>query len=435
MPAAGSSAGGRRRPSCASTTRPSRLATSTSPTPTSSSSSTRPTSTSCRATMAVVDAECGPESGAQALDRELVERWLGHRNDVSALAPLWRGGIVVDTAEVVGPLGRAPRALRGGHRRAHVDRGHARRIGAPVPRVHRRRLPLLHVRRARARRRRRLAGALLPARLGCRHRGHAGPRRRHQPPPRHRAQPVPLLPARPRLGVRGPAGAQGHVRPVRASSIPGSSAFPPPSAPRPGHERSRGAASSSSTSAPRVCARRWCGPTPPSTTNTRSPCCPTHPPPAWWSSTRPRMADAVLTVAPPALDEGGPVAGVGIANQRASSIVWERATREAGRPRASAGRTCAPSAPASSCRPRGSAWHPTPPPPRSWPSSTTSTPSGHAPSRRAVLRDRGQLGGLDALGRRGGRRRAARHRRHQRRRDRAGRPRHHRLGRSAPLEA
>jgi glycerol kinase len=39
-----------------------------------------------------------------------------------------------------------------------------------------------------------------------------------------------------------------------------------------------------------------------------------------------RMADAVLTVARTALAEGGPVAGVGIANQRASSIVWDRAT-------------------------------------------------------------------------------------------------------------
>jgi len=53
-------------------------------------------------TLAVVDAECGAESGAHPLDRELVERWLGHRNDVSALAPLWRAGIVVDTAEVSG---------------------------------------------------------------------------------------------------------------------------------------------------------------------------------------------------------------------------------------------------------------------------------------------------------------------------------------------
>jgi len=42
-----------------------------------------------------------------------------------------------------------------------------------------------------------------------------------------------------------------------------------------------------------------------------------------------RMADAVLTVAEAALAAGGPVAAVGIANQRASSIVWERAS---GRP-------------------------------------------------------------------------------------------------------
>jgi alkyldihydroxyacetonephosphate synthase len=49
------------------------------------------------ATLAIVDHECG---GAEQLEVELVDRWLGHRNDVSALAPLWRGGIVVDTVEV-----------------------------------------------------------------------------------------------------------------------------------------------------------------------------------------------------------------------------------------------------------------------------------------------------------------------------------------------
>ncbi len=38
------------------------------------------------------------------------------------------------------------------------------------------------------------------------------------------------------------------------------------------------------------------------------------------------MAEAALRVAHAALAESGPVAGVGIANQRASSIVWERAT-------------------------------------------------------------------------------------------------------------
>jgi alkyldihydroxyacetonephosphate synthase len=49
------------------------------------------------ATLAVVDDECG---AADRLDIGVVERWLGHRNDVSALAPLWRSGIVVDTVEV-----------------------------------------------------------------------------------------------------------------------------------------------------------------------------------------------------------------------------------------------------------------------------------------------------------------------------------------------
>jgi glycerol kinase len=42
-----------------------------------------------------------------------------------------------------------------------------------------------------------------------------------------------------------------------------------------------------------------------------------------------RLADGVLSLARTALQDAGPVAGVGIANQRASSIVWERAT---GRP-------------------------------------------------------------------------------------------------------
>jgi alkyldihydroxyacetonephosphate synthase len=54
-------------------------------------------------TMAVVDDVCTPSAGAHPLEVDLVERWLGHRNDVSALAPLWRAGIVVDTAEISGP--------------------------------------------------------------------------------------------------------------------------------------------------------------------------------------------------------------------------------------------------------------------------------------------------------------------------------------------
>jgi alkyldihydroxyacetonephosphate synthase len=54
------------------------------------------------ATMAVVGSECS-RNGGQALDPGLVQRWLEHRNDVSALAPLYRAGIVVDTIEVAAP--------------------------------------------------------------------------------------------------------------------------------------------------------------------------------------------------------------------------------------------------------------------------------------------------------------------------------------------
>jgi alkyldihydroxyacetonephosphate synthase len=55
------------------------------------------------ATMQVVGHECG---GATRLDRELVETWLAHRNDVGALAPLWQHGVAVDTIEVAGPWAR-----------------------------------------------------------------------------------------------------------------------------------------------------------------------------------------------------------------------------------------------------------------------------------------------------------------------------------------
>jgi len=52
------------------------------------------------ATFAIVEAEC---SSAERLDDALVERWLHHRNDVSALEALTTRGYVVDTMEVAGP--------------------------------------------------------------------------------------------------------------------------------------------------------------------------------------------------------------------------------------------------------------------------------------------------------------------------------------------
>jgi alkyldihydroxyacetonephosphate synthase len=52
------------------------------------------------ATLAVVDEEC---ASAAPEDLSLVDTWLVHRNDVSALAPLWERGFVVDTMEVAAP--------------------------------------------------------------------------------------------------------------------------------------------------------------------------------------------------------------------------------------------------------------------------------------------------------------------------------------------
>ena len=60
------------------------------------------------ATLAVVDDECTRRRARHAWTSRLVERWLAHRNDVSALAPLWRAGIVVDTAEISGPWAVLP---------------------------------------------------------------------------------------------------------------------------------------------------------------------------------------------------------------------------------------------------------------------------------------------------------------------------------------
>lgn len=52
------------------------------------------------ARMSVVARECAL---ARPLGAEPVEHWMERRNDVSALAPLWERGFVVDTIEVAGP--------------------------------------------------------------------------------------------------------------------------------------------------------------------------------------------------------------------------------------------------------------------------------------------------------------------------------------------
>jgi alkyldihydroxyacetonephosphate synthase len=51
------------------------------------------------ATMAVIADEC---AGATGLGAEVVDGWMAHRNDTSALQPLTRKGFVVDTMEIAG---------------------------------------------------------------------------------------------------------------------------------------------------------------------------------------------------------------------------------------------------------------------------------------------------------------------------------------------
>jgi glycerol kinase len=58
------------------------------------------------------------------------------------------------------------------------------------------------------------------------------------------------------------------------------------------------------------------------------PVLPTSPAPGFVEFDPREMADAVLELATAALDEGGGVEAVGITNQRASTIVWDRATGE-----------------------------------------------------------------------------------------------------------
>jgi alkyldihydroxyacetonephosphate synthase len=57
------------------------------------------------AVMSIIEEEC---AGATVLDTALVDRWMGHRNDVSALEKLIGGGLVVDTMEISGPWASLP---------------------------------------------------------------------------------------------------------------------------------------------------------------------------------------------------------------------------------------------------------------------------------------------------------------------------------------
>ena len=134
-------------------------------------------------------------------DVEHVAHWLEHRNDVAALEALISRGYVVDTMEVVGRWRDLPGIYDATIARPQRRRGHAVGLGAPVAQLHRRRLPLLHLRRQGGGRRPR---PLLPRRVGRRQPGR--PRRgwRAVPPPRRGPEPQSVRGGGARPGLRGP---------------------------------------------------------------------------------------------------------------------------------------------------------------------------------------------------------------------------------------
>jgi alkyldihydroxyacetonephosphate synthase len=58
------------------------------------------------ASMSIVEEECLATPECAPRDVELVERWMHHRNDTSALQALTKKGFVVDTMEIAAPWGR-----------------------------------------------------------------------------------------------------------------------------------------------------------------------------------------------------------------------------------------------------------------------------------------------------------------------------------------
>ena len=198
------------------------------------------------ATLAVVDQEC---DGADTLDAGLVDRWLGHRNDVSALAPLWRGGIVVDTVEVSARWSALPGLYRSvldalagveGTLVASSHQSHAYTDGACLYFTFAGRPPENLRRGIRPRLRHRRRHRLRPGdRAGAAGQWVDRYYRRawdevtratlergwgDQPPPRHRAQPGPL-PARPPSGPASPSWPRSRTpsiptgSSIRASSV------------------------------------------------------------------------------------------------------------------------------------------------------------------------------------------------------------------------
>ena len=168
------------------------------------------------ATIEVVEEECAVSLPLDVGAGRAVDGPSQQRGPARALIG---GGLVVDTMEITGAWSALPGIYRSAVEAIKGRARHLGGLGSPVPRLSRRRLPVLHL-RGQARRGRQ--GRLLPRRLGRRHPGR--PRRWGcpQPPPRGGHQPGPIhgrgAGRRPRHAGRdqGRARPEGHPEPGQA---------------------------------------------------------------------------------------------------------------------------------------------------------------------------------------------------------------------------
>ena len=314
------------------------------------------------ATLAVVDDECTPRPAPTRSTSPWSSAGSTHRNDVSALAPLWRAGIVVDTAEISGPWAVLPAlfdevvaSLKAidGTLAASAHQSHAYTDGACLYFTFAGRGPEGDD-DWRERYYRQAWDTVTDATLA-----HGAAISHHHGIGLNRSR---FLPRALGSGFDVLVGLKETFDPS-ASSIRASSACPRRSGRRPGHERQR-------RQRPRRRRRHLGCPRRHRATRCHgdehahhAPVLPDSPAPGLVEFDAAVMADAVLDGGQRRTPRRRPGRRGGHRQPAGLDHRVGTGHGKAASPRASAGRTCAPSAPASCCRPRASGSPPTPRPP------------------------------------------------------------------------